>query len=61
MTDLEKRLTERLRRRDDTILRMHVALSEILEAESLDWAKSRSLVALPSGPKPEHDKYDESQ
>lgn len=27
--------------------RMHGALSEILEAEDLEWVKSRALVALP--------------
>jgi len=36
----------------DEIDRMHVALSEILQADDLDWAKARALVALPSEERP---------
>ena len=30
--------------------RMHIALSEIIDATDLEWAKSRALVALPELP-----------
>jgi len=44
----EAHLAEKIPRLEREIDRMHIALSEILESDDIDWARSRALVALPN-------------